>query len=182
MTCDKAMKIIEDDNARKCEKKQEASKNQAEIEELYREIEEKNKMLLKIKENLAGDMESVRKACNRKFHKKEVSDLKGEFKSMEQAMGRLIKAKAKEDDSAQRVKDEIAEAKCDLKHLQGKKATMDECGCAGKNIFGCCNEDGEEKPKGAEIEGLLNDGGCPVSTMTLRSRARRALARLQARE
>ena len=70
MTCDKAMKIIEDDNARKCEKKQEASKNQAEVEELHREIEEKNKMLLKIKENLAGDMESVRKACNRKFHKK----------------------------------------------------------------------------------------------------------------
>ena len=58
---------------------------------------------------------------------------------------------------------------------------MDECGCAGKNIFGCCNEE-EEKPKGAEVEGLLNDGGCPVSTMTLRSRARRALARLQARE
>ena len=49
--------------------------------------------------------------------KKEVSDLKGEFKGVQKSMQKLIKAKASEDNATTKIKDQIVEAKCDLKHL-----------------------------------------------------------------
>ena len=42
---------------------------------------------MKVKEDLAGSMESIRKDCNKKFHAKELKDLGTDFKAVQKSMG-----------------------------------------------------------------------------------------------
>ena len=152
MTCDKAMKVIEEEQKRKCVKKMEGTVNAQEVEDMLRKLDAKSKDVLKVKQDLAENMDQMRKDCNKRKKTMEMKGLQSDFKATEGAMGKLIKNGESEGDANQAIKDELVEKNCELGHLKNKKAGMDKCGCNGTNMFGCCNADKNGKDCGSSCE------------------------------
>ena len=174
--CDKAKEIIDKAKTTKCMK---ASQKDRQIEELRRKIEDKNKEVVKSKDEAAKMIEDMRKDCNQRFQKDQFATLTKDFQEMRGTMEKLLKSKKGEDAENAQLKQCLAAANCELKHLKEKVEEAEACP----------NKKGKGKKCGTLADGDKGfddepeDGeDCPVSTQILRARARNALAKLHARE
>lgn len=187
--CDKAKEIIQKAKTTKCMK---ASAKDRQIDELRRKIEDKNKEVVKSKDDAAKMIEDMRKDCNAKFQKDQFSTLSKDFTEMKGTMEKLLKSKKGEDAENSKLKECLASAQCEIKFLKEKIKKKEEeeeeeenCDKKKKCKKGCKKDckDGDSKDgdKGFDDE---NDEGsdCPASTQLLRARARNALSKLHARE
>ena len=168
-----------------------ASAKDRQIEELRRKIEDKNKEVVKSKDEAAKMIEDMRKDCNAKFQKDQFSNLSKDFTEMKGTMEKLLKSKKGEDAENSKLKECLASAQCEIKFLKEKikkkeEEEEEEENCDKKKKCkdkkkGCKGGDEKDGDKGFDDEADGEDG-CPVSTQLLRARARNALGKLHARE
>ena len=88
-----------------------ASAKERQIEELRRKIEDKNKEVVKSKDDAAKMIEDMRKDCNSKFQKDQFSNLSKDFTEMKGTMEKLLKSKKGEDAENSKLKEALKSAK-----------------------------------------------------------------------
>lgn len=181
-----------------------ASAKDRQIEELRRKIEDKNKEVVKSKDDAAKMIEDMRKDCNQKFQKDQFANLSKDFTEMKGTMEKLLKSKKGEDAENSKLKECLASAQCEIKFLKAKiqekeDKEKEEKECESSDDEKKCKKskcdkkkDCDKKKNGDKKKAKDGDKGfdddaegsdeCPVSTTILRARARNALGKLHARE
>jgi len=125
----------------------------------------------------------MRKDCSQRYQKDQFSTLSKDFSDLKNTMERLLKEKKREDAENQKLRGELADAKCDAKTL---KVKMESDGSRRLRRRGN-GSGGDGEGSGGDGEGYDDEAedfgdGCPTSTNILRMRARNALGKLHARE
>jgi len=146
----------------------------------------------------------MRKDCSQRYQKDQFSTLSKDFSDLKNTMERLLKDKKREDAENQKLRSELADAKCDAKTLKvkmesdGSRRSRRRGSGSGGDGEGSGGDGegsgGDGEGSGGDGEGSGGDGegyddeaedfgdGCPTSTNILRMRARNALGKLHARE
>ena len=120
-----------------------ASAKERQIEELRRKIEDKNKEVVKSKDDAAKMIEDMRKDCNSKFQKDQFSNLSKDFTEMKGTMEKLLKSKKGEDAENSKLKECLASANCEIKFLKAKIKDFED----KENEEKDCESSDDEKKK-----------------------------------
>lgn len=156
------------------------------MDELHRKIEDKDKDIKKAKADAIGYIKELNKDCEARFKNSDIKKLSKDFGDLNGAMEDLLKA-GQGNSENDKLREELSEARCEIKNLKGKVAAMKKKGCP--DCGSKDDKDGKDgkggKGKGAKEGGyddVPGEGGCPIDTTKLRMRARYALGELHARE